>query len=105
VKLDKRRWNKTLLPMLDRLREDLGLPSGCVLKAELHSMLVYAPGQFFVPHQDTEKADAMVGSLVVTLPSEFTGGALVVAHGGAAGHLSVVEELAELRRVLRRLSP
>ena len=62
VKLDKRRWNKTLLPVLDRLRADLGLPPGCELKAELHSMLVYAPGQFFVPHQDTEKADAMVGS-------------------------------------------
>lgn len=82
VKIDKRQWNKTLLPVLDRLREDLDLPSACDLEAELHSMLVYAPGQFFVPHQDSEKADAMVGSLVVTLPSSFTGGALVVEHGG-----------------------
>ncbi|MDP9442748.1 MAG: hydantoinase B/oxoprolinase family protein [Actinomycetota bacterium] len=82
VKLDKREWNKTLLPVLQSLRADLGLPSGCELKAELHSMLVYAPGQFFVPHQDSEKADAMVGSLVVTLPSSFKGGALVVEHGG-----------------------
>lgn len=39
-------------------------------------------GQFFVPHQDSEKDDAMVGSLVVTLPSSFKGGALVVEHGG-----------------------
>ena len=82
VKVDKRQWNKTLLPVLDRLRGDLGLPAGCELKAELHSMLVYAPGQFFVPHQDSEKADAMVGSLVVTLPASFTGGALVVEHRG-----------------------
>ena len=82
VKLDKRRWNKTLLPVLDRLRRDLGLPSGCELRAELHSMLVYAPGQFFVPHQDSEKADGMVGSLVVTLPSSFKGGALVIEHRG-----------------------
>jgi predicted 2-oxoglutarate/Fe(II)-dependent dioxygenase YbiX len=82
VRIDKRRWNKTLLPMLDRLRGDLGLPEGCRLKAELHSMLVYAPGQFFVPHQDSEKADAMVGTLVVTLPASFTGGALVVEHRG-----------------------
>jgi len=83
VKLDKREWNKTLLPVLQCLRADLGLPSGCELKAELHSMLVYAPGQFFVPHKDAEKADAMVGSLVVTLPSSFKGGALVVEHRGA----------------------
>ncbi|HSH61103.1 MAG TPA: 2OG-Fe(II) oxygenase, partial [Acidimicrobiales bacterium] len=82
VKIDKRQWNKTLLPVLDHLRGDLGLPSGCELKAELHSMLVYARGQFFAPHQDSEKADAMVGSLVVTLPSSFKGGALVVEHGG-----------------------
>jgi len=82
VRIDKRRWNKTMLPMLDRLRGDLGLPAGCRLKAELHSMLVYAPGQFFVPHQDSEKADAMVGTLVVTLPASFTGGALVVEHRG-----------------------
>lgn len=81
VKIDQRRWNKTLVPILDQLRADLGLPPGCGLKAELHSMLVYAPGQFFVPHQDTEKSDGMVGSLVVTLPAPFTGGGLVVAHG------------------------
>lgn len=81
VKIDQRSWNKTLLPVLGQLRADLGLPAGRRLKAELHSMLVYAPGQFFVPHQDTEKSDGMVGSLVVTLPASFTGGGLVVAHG------------------------
>lgn len=82
VKIDKRRWNATLMPVVDRLRAALGLPESCVLDAELHSLLVYAPGQFFVPHQDSEKEDGMVGSLVVTLPSSFTGGALEVAHEG-----------------------
>ncbi|MGH9282529.1 MAG: 2OG-Fe(II) oxygenase, partial [Acidimicrobiales bacterium] len=82
VRLDKRRWGRTLRPVLEGLRRDLGLPEGCELAAEFHSMLVYAPGQFFVPHQDSEKDDTMVGSLVVTLPSSFTGGALVVEHGG-----------------------
>src|SRR5207244_1024678 len=82
VKLNQRRWAKALVPARDCLRADLGLPPGCRLKAELHSMLVYGAGQFFVPHQDSEKADAMVGSLVVTLPSSFKGGALVVRHAG-----------------------
>ncbi len=45
-------------------------------------MLVYGPGQFFVPHQDSEKADTMVGSLVVGLPSGFSGGALEIQHRG-----------------------
>ena len=82
MRIDQRRWNKTLLPALERLRADLGLPDGCRLKAELHSMLVYARGQFFAPHQDSEKADGMVGTLVVTLPGTLRGGALVVEHGG-----------------------
>jgi 2OG-Fe(II) oxygenase superfamily len=41
-------------------------------------------GQFFVPHQDSEKADEMAGSLIVTLPSAHDGGALVVKHAGQA---------------------
>ena len=82
VKIDKRQWNATLQPVLDRLRADLGLPAGCKLTADFHSMLVYAPGQFFAPHQDSEKADAMIGTLVVTLPSASKGGVLVVEHVG-----------------------
>jgi hypothetical protein len=35
--------------------------------------LVYEPDQFFLPHQDSEKDDSMIGTLVVTLPSRFTG--------------------------------
>lgn len=94
VKIDQRCWNQTLLPVLDQLLADLGLPAGCRLKAELHSMLVYAPGQFFVPHQDTEKSDGMVGSLVVTLPAPFTGGGIVVAHGAErATHRSTKDRL------------
>jgi hypothetical protein len=84
VRIDTRRWNRTLLPMLERLGRDLGLRSGCNLRAELHSMLVYARGQFFVEHQDSEKDDTMVGSLVVSLPSTFKGGALEVRHGDHA---------------------
>lgn len=82
VKIDRRRWNRTLGPVLEGLRADLGLADGSRLRAELHAMLVYGPGQFFERHQDSEKADAMVGTLVVTLPSAFTGGAFVVEHQG-----------------------
>jgi hypothetical protein len=46
-------------------------------------MLVYGPGQFFAPHQDSEKTDDMIGTLVVNLPSHFTGGAMSIQHHGA----------------------
>ena len=47
-------------------------------------MLVYGKGQFFLPHQDSEKDDSMVGTLVVSLPSHHTGGELVVSMPGRA---------------------
>jgi hypothetical protein len=82
VKIDRRRWNCTLRPMLDALGLDLGLAPGLRFTAELHSLLIYGPGQFFKQHQDSERKEGMVGTLVVTLPSQFTGGAIVIEHHG-----------------------
>jgi hypothetical protein len=82
VRIDQRRWNRTFHAMLDSIRDDLALPPATSLTAQLHSMLVYEPGQFFAPHQDSEKNDEMVGTLVVMLPSRSTGGDLVVEHRG-----------------------
>ena len=84
VKIDTRRWHRTLRPMLDALRDDLGLAATARLTAELHSMLLYEPGQFFAPHQDSEKRDEMIGSLIVMLPGVSKGGALVVEHRGTS---------------------
>ena len=75
-------WEATLGAVLDDVRDELGLPPTTKLRADLHAMLVYGKGQFFLPHQDSEKDDAMVGTLVVSLPSAHTGGELVVEHGG-----------------------
>lgn len=104
VRIDKRRWNRTLHPMLDSIRDDLGLPPGSSLDAELHSMLLYEPGQFFAPHQDSEKGDRMIGTLVVMLPSRSTGGELVISHRGesvrykgSASSLSFVAFFADTR--------
>jgi hypothetical protein len=82
VKIDKRQWQRTLGPVLAGLASDLGVPKGCRLEAEFHAMLVYGPGQFFAPHQDSEKSDAMIGTLVVMLPSDARGGVLQIDHGG-----------------------
>lgn len=69
--LDHRQFQRTLGPVLHSLRADLGLDAAAHLKAELQSMLVYGPGQLFTRHKDSEKEDAMMASLVVTLSSSF----------------------------------
>ena len=76
-------WNGVVLTdVLATLRQELGFPNSALLTADLHSLLVYEAGQFFLPHQDSEKSDDMVATLVVTLPSSYKGGELVVEHNG-----------------------
>ncbi|MEU2827298.1 2OG-Fe(II) oxygenase [Streptomyces lavendulae] len=75
-------WDRTLSGVLDAARRGLGLPPTTALRAEPHALLVYGKGQFFLPHQDSEKDDSMVGTLVVSLPSHHSGGELVVEHAG-----------------------
>jgi len=82
IRIDQRRWNATLVPLLNEIRAGLGLAEGVVLKAELHNMLLYERGQFFKSHQDSEKAEGMIGTLVVTLPSSFRGGEMTVEQHG-----------------------
>ena len=108
ISIDEPRWMKTLTPQLDRIRRDLGLPEECRLKAQLHNMLVYAPGQFFVPHQDSEKTDDMIGTLVVSLPSQFSGGAMVIEHhdekmlvGGSNSRLTFMAFYADCHHEVR----
>lgn len=84
VRIDKRRWNATLDPVLESVRDELGLSESVRLRADLHSLLLYEQGQFFAPHQDSEKSDDMIGSLVVMLPSRAEGGELVVGRGDDA---------------------
>jgi 2OG-Fe(II) oxygenase superfamily len=79
--------------ILAEVRDELGLPARARLRAEPHALLVYGKGQFFLPHQDSEKDDAMIGTLVVSLPSSHTGGELVIEHDGknVAYHASATE--------------
>jgi hypothetical protein len=79
VRIDKRIWSKALNPALLQIGDRLGLSEG-ELKADLYKMLIYEPGQFFVPHRDSEKDDDMIATLVVVLPSEHHGGTLVIEH-------------------------
>ena len=108
VTLGGHAWEATLAAVLDGVRDELGLPPTTKLQAELHAMLVYGKGQFFLPHQDSEKDDAMVGTLVVSLPSAHTGGELIVEHCGESvtyraskEHLSFVAFYADCRHEVK----
>jgi hypothetical protein len=68
--------------IFSEVRDELGIKAR--LRAEPHALLVYGKGQFFLPHQDSQKHDAMIGTLVVSLPSSHTGGELVIEHGGTS---------------------
>lgn len=74
-------WGGRLPAVLEEARSALGLPPGCRLRAQFHSMLVYERGQFFIAHQDSVTDDDMLATLVVMLPSAHTGGELVVHDG------------------------
>jgi predicted 2-oxoglutarate/Fe(II)-dependent dioxygenase YbiX len=62
-----------------RCAEGLGVMAPVV--AELYKLLVYDTGSFFVKHRDTEKTPRMFATLVIALPSLYTGGELLVRHG------------------------
>ncbi|EPQ57749.1 hypothetical protein GLOTRDRAFT_56168, partial [Gloeophyllum trabeum ATCC 11539] len=50
-------------------------------KCELYKLLLYETGSHFLPHKDTEKAPGMFATVVIVLPSQFTGGEVHVSHG------------------------
>ena len=53
------------------------------IRAELHKLNMYTgPGGHLKSHVDTPHSEDMFGSLVVCLPTQFTGGALVTRHKG-----------------------
>ena len=78
VHIHGRRWDETLKTLVKQAADGLGV-SGRVT-AELYKLLVYDKGSFFVSHRDTEKVDGMFATLVITLPSLYSGGELLVRH-------------------------
>ena len=105
-------WNDaTLKDILATVKEELGLPNAAELTADLHSLLVYETNQHFLAHQDSEKDDSMVGTLVVTLPSSYTGGELMVGHNeewkayrGSKTALSLVAFYADCRHEVLKVT-
>lgn len=72
--------DKQMTQMLSGMHQKIGLSENTNLSAHLHNLLIYTPGQFFKPHQDTEKLEGMIATLVIVLPSSHIGGDLIINH-------------------------
>ncbi|KAE8895242.1 hypothetical protein PF005_g24624 [Phytophthora fragariae] len=74
-------WHDGLVRLTETIADRLGY-KGVPMQCLLYKLLVYGEGGHFVKHQDTEKEDGMVATLVMQLPSVHEGGDLVVYRRG-----------------------
>mmetsp|Transcript_39487 Transcript_39487/g.55630 ORF Transcript_39487/g.55630 Transcript_39487/m.55630 type:complete len:455 (-) Transcript_39487:142-1506(-) len=79
-------WEDTMTELVKKASYELGISNENVnklqIKANLYKALLYEVDGHFKPHKDTEKEDGMFGTLVIQLPSQFSGGASIVSHQG-----------------------
>jgi hypothetical protein len=73
-------WSQYLKATLAKISSDLGITGK--ISAKPYKLLLYGPGGHFKAHRDTEKLNAMFGTLIVALPSRHEGGQLHIRHGG-----------------------
>lgn len=78
VKLGGKHWQESINDIVSRVATGLGVAGG--IRAELYKLLVYDAGSFFISHRDTEKTAGMFATLVIVLPSAYSGGELIIKH-------------------------
>ncbi|KAE8990543.1 hypothetical protein PR002_g21123 [Phytophthora rubi] len=85
VKFKNPLWQSGVDKLTQVIAERLGYKS-VSMECKLYKLLVYGEGGHFLKHQDTEKEDGMVATLVVQLPSTHEGGDLIIYRGGEVKH-------------------
>lgn len=75
------KWKNLLEAIVNTVKEDFSLQETDV-EPHLYKLLLYEKGGFFLKHKDTEKEKGMFASLIINLPSEFTGGELEIEWNG-----------------------
>ncbi|CAK0769258.1 2OG-Fe(II) oxygenase [Gammaproteobacteria bacterium] len=78
VHFEGKHWAPALEKIVKQISANLGITES--IEAQFYKLLVYDQGSFFVNHRDTEKAPGMFATLVVVLPSVYSGGELVIRH-------------------------
>lgn len=76
-------FNSQIKDAVQRITSDLDITCGPEnVVPQLYKLLLYEEGAFFLPHQDSEKAQNMFGTLTVSLPSKHSGGDIHLSHNG-----------------------
>ena len=76
------RWNQLINDLVnEKVKGGLGIIEGTPVHCTLYKLLLYEEGGHFDFHRDTEKEDKMFATLVVQLPSVYSGGEIIVKHG------------------------
>ena len=79
-------WGGLLAGIVQSITEDLRIRGK--VSAGPYKLLIYGPGGHFKAHRDTEKLDAMFGSLIVALPPRHEGGRLLIRHDGMEAEMN-----------------
>ncbi|KAG8962450.1 hypothetical protein FRC05_005342 [Tulasnella sp. 425] len=83
VSFDNPAWKNFMDRVVQEVCERLGVNIAASRpRCELYKLLLYETGSHFLPHQDTEKVDGMFATIIVVLPSPFTGGSAHLSHAG-----------------------
>lgn len=75
-------WSGFVAGILEKVIENLGVEVGVKVRTELSKLLLYEEGCGCQPHIDTEKLPGMIATLILSLPSQRSGGVVQVSHGG-----------------------
>ncbi|MBL8682180.1 MAG: 2OG-Fe(II) oxygenase [Myxococcales bacterium] len=79
--------------ILEQLREALSPDDATPFTAEPYALHIYGANGYFDTHKDTPTDRTMVGSLVLCLPSRFTGGELSLSHNGLFDQVDWASEI------------
>jgi hypothetical protein len=85
-------WNESLQAFITQtIKPGLGIVSHAV-SCTLYKLLLYEEGGHFKPHKDTEKEERMFGTLIIQLPSCYSGGDVVISHNGTQSRFAFAKE-------------
>ncbi|KAL4245991.1 hypothetical protein ABKN59_009124 [Abortiporus biennis] len=81
VKFDNPEWQPWLNQVVVAVCRTLGVNyAASQPRCDLYKLLLYEVGSHFLPHVDTGKAQGMFATVIMILPSQYTGGAAHVSH-------------------------
>ena len=73
-------WTQELNDLTKQVCQGLGVQAHSQVEAKLSKLILYEEGSFFASQRKRDMADGVFGTLVVALPTQFTGGEIVVKY-------------------------